>query len=431
MKKIILLLLIYSINLWAQTEISKVHIFKIENSINPAVLNYLKTGFKKVQSDHLILIKMNTPGGLVSTTKDIITLIGETSSPTAIWVTPEGASATSAGAIISSSAHYLFMSEGANIGAATPIGMDGDIKQKDARSKAINDLVALVKSLSESRGRDPKSFGEMITDAKSFSSDTALSRKIIDAKAKTIQDIFNFINKNPKKILGTKTQYKITNPEIQDVKMDLGQSLLNVFANPSLAYLLFLIGAALLYFEFQAPGGFIAGSIGVVSLILAGIAFQVLPLNLGALGLIVVSFVLFVLEAYITSYGILTLGGLAALIFGSLFLFRGNDSYLAIQTSLIISAALAIVLFMGIIAYMMIRDRKKIGATDFYTFKNSYCDIVKDLGQEGDGFIYKIKVAGEYWNAFSKNKLDLDAKANIIDHDEQKLRLIITQAKES
>lgn len=417
-------------NAFAKTDLVKVHIFNIENSINPAVYSYLEAGFKKVEPNHLILIKMNTPGGLVSTTKDIITLIGKTKAPTAIWVTPEGASATSAGAIISSSAHYLFMSDGANIGAATPIGMGGDIKEKDARSKAINDLVALVTSLAESRDRNSKSFKEMITEAKSFSTDEALKKKIIDAKAKNITEILSYVKKNPKKILGNIVEYQINTPEIITVEMDLGQKLLNIFANPSLAYLLFLIGAALLYFEFQAPGGFIAGSIGVISLILAGISFQVLPLNLGALGLIVVSFVLFVLEAYITSYGILTVGGLAALISGSLFLFRGNDSYLTVQTSLIVSAAVAIILFMGIIAYMIIRDRKKFGSKDFYNFKDSYCDIVESLGAEGAGYIYKIKVSGEYWNAFSTNELNTKNKALVTDQDHEKLRLIITQSKE-
>ena len=137
--------------------ISKILRLKIQSSINPATMSYLKTGFKKAQEEnfHLILIEMNTPGGLVTTTKEILTLIGESEIPSAVWIRPEGASATSAGAIIASGAHLLFMSEGTNIGAATPIQMSGDIdKKSDARKKAINDLVALVQSLSEARNRN-------------------------------------------------------------------------------------------------------------------------------------------------------------------------------------------------------------------------------------------------------------------------------------
>ena len=142
----------------------------INSSINTSTLDYLEHSFKKVKNYEapLVLIKLNTPGGFVTTTKDIMTLIGDVDFPVVIWITPEGASATSAGAIISSSAHFLFMSEGTNIGAATPIGLGKDIEQKDAKSKAVNDLVALTQSLSEARGRDPIGFGKMISEAKSY-----------------------------------------------------------------------------------------------------------------------------------------------------------------------------------------------------------------------------------------------------------------------
>jgi len=151
--------------------INKVLTLSVNSSINPATLNYINRGFieAKEKNYDALCINLNTPGGLVTTTKDIITLIGKSSIPVIVRVYPEGASATSAGAIISSSAHLLFMAPGTNIGAATPITSGGGIKDKDVRNKAVNDLVALVSSLSEARGRSVKSFQQMVEKASSFS----------------------------------------------------------------------------------------------------------------------------------------------------------------------------------------------------------------------------------------------------------------------
>ena len=259
-------------------------------------------------------------------------MIGKSSIPVIIRVYPEGASATSAGAIISSSAHILLMSPGSNIEAATPINSDGDIKNKDVRNKTVNDLVALVSSLSEARGRSVTSFKEMVEKASSFSAEEALKKNIIDgivsseAEIKKVLDGLEIVFQGEK--MNLRLDDKLT---FIDLPMDLGQKILSFFANPSFAYILFIIGAVLIYFELQAAGGFIAGSLGAVCLILAAIGFQVLPLNLGAMGLIVLSFILFFLEVYITSYGLLAFAGLASLIFGSLFLFRTNDSLMDIS----------------------------------------------------------------------------------------------------
>ena len=151
-------------------KIEKILQLNIESSINPATYNYLAEGFKaaKNQKIDMILVTMNTPGGLVSTTKKILTLFGDSDIPVVVWIKPEGSSATSAGAIIASGAHGLYMSEGTNIGAATPIQMSGDIQQKDMKNKAINDLVALVSSLAETRGRTAKHVGELLEIASSF-----------------------------------------------------------------------------------------------------------------------------------------------------------------------------------------------------------------------------------------------------------------------
>lgn len=409
-----------------QLEIQRIARLSIESSINPATFSYLDSAFKEVSKDNFdaILIELNTPGGLVTTTKKILTLFGSSDIPVIIWIRPEGASATSAGAIIASGAHLLYMSEGTNIGAATPIQMGKDIdKESDMRKKAINDLVALVQSLAETRGRNPKLFGEMIANAASFKAQEAKEKNLIDGIINTDSELYRALAGARLRLKGQDITLSLKNPIQKNIEMDYGQKLLNIFADPSTAYVLFLIGAALLYLEFQAAGGFIAGSIGAVCLILAGIGFQVLPLNFGALGLIVVAFVLFVLEAFVTSYGILSLAGLASLIAGSLFLFRTDDAYLSLSTSFILAVVAAISSFLALCLFLIIKERKNIGKEKFNDTISRPGTVVKFLKAEGDRKLYQVKIGGEFWNAFCSQELNPGDQVTVENKEEHSMNL--------
>jgi membrane-bound serine protease (ClpP class) len=381
----------------------------INSSINPATYSYFESGFKEAEKKNfdLILIKINTPGGLVSTTKNILTLFGNSSIPVAVWVAPEGASATSAGAIIASGAHVLMMANGTNIGAATPINLGADGLKKDMRNKAINDLVALVSSLAETRGRNTKMFAKMIEDASSYTSQKAKAEGIVDGIANTNSEALKIIDNAKINLKGESYLLKVDKPLWHIYEMDLGQKLLDIFAHPHMAYILFILGAALLYLEFQAAGSFVAGGIGILCLILAGIGFQVLPLNFGALGLIVLSFVLFVLEIYVVSYGILSLAGVASLVTGSMFLFRTDDAYLSVSYSLIYTIASVIMLFMLILGCFLFRDFKRFkNSLPYYSLVDKEALIIEVLEENLDSskFIYHVKVSGEIWKASSNKK---------------------------
>lgn len=405
---------------------------EVSSSINPATLSYLKAAQEKaIKENHdLILLRLNTPGGLVTTTKEILTLMGDSSIPWTIWITPEGASATSAGAIIASGAHLLFMSEGTNIGAATPIQLSGDIakdKESDVRKKAVNDLVALVQSLSEARGRNPKLFGEMIEKASSFKSQEAKEKNLINEIVNSQNELLQKLNGSKIRIKGEDKVLVVNSPIFKNIPMDMGQKLLNIFADPSTAYVLFLIGAALIYLEFQAPGGFIAGSLGAFCLLLSGIGFQVLPLNFGALGLMVLSFVLFIMEAFITSYGILSIAALGALITGSLFLFRTDDAYLALSTSFILAVVAAITSFLGVCLYFIIKERKNIGKEKFNSPSDKPGTIVKFLRKEDNHYIHQAKFGGEIWNVTSDEQLPNGTEVKATEQGDHSLYLFVTK----
>ena len=423
---IIILFWLFSLSVQA-LDVERVLELEVHSTINPATYNYLQEGFKKAQKEQaeLILIKLNTPGGLVNTTKDILELFGRSQIPVAVWIYPEGGSATSAGAIICSGAHFIFMSPGSNIGAATPIQMSGDIKETDLRKKAINDLVALVESLAKARGKNPKHFAEMVTDAKSFEALSAQKMGIVDHVVSNEKELYQYLNGQSVVVSGQKLELRIDKPQVIKFEMDLGQKLLNIFANPNLTYILFLIGAALVYFELQAPGGFIAGALGVFALILAGIGFQVLPLNFGALALLVIAFVMFILEVYVTSFGILSLIGIAALVTGSLFLFRTDESYIEVSSGIIWGASLGIGLFMAFLALFLLKDmRNKKRETGFNTLRGKPA-LVMSVEKHGDHYLYQVKVGGEIWRAFSQNEYQEGDEIDVISEDLDKKTLNI------
>jgi len=418
------------VSVWAQTTtygVNKILSLNISSSINPATTNYLESGFKHahINGYNLILIKMNTPGGLITTTKQILTMFGESDIPIVVWVTPEGASATSAGAIIASGAHLLYMNTGTNIGAATPITLGKDIEQPDLKNKAINDLKALVQSLAQTRGRSEKDFGMMIEEAKSFKAQDALNNKLINGLVHSENDLFQAMNNQSIKVKNHDLSLVVINPSLDEYEMDLGQKLLNILSNPSLTYILFLIGAALIYLEFQAPGGYVAGGLGFLCVILSGIGFHLLPLNFGALGLILLAFILFILEAFITSFGLIALAGLVSLTIGSLFLFRTDDAYLHFSKMAIFSSILSIGSFLLIILYLFVKAMKNNDATSFHNLTGSIGVITQIIDNTHAEKLYYIKVKGEIWKARSPDDMPINTKCVVLDNNKKEIILNI------
>ena len=405
-------------------EVNRILSLEVRSSINPATYNYLKNALEEAekQSCDLVLIRINTPGGLISVTKDILSLFGESDIPIVVWVTPSGATATSAGAIIANAAHILLMSDGTSMGAATPVQMEGDVA-KDARKKAISDLVALTQSLAQSRGRNPQGLGKMISEAKSFDARQALKKGFIDGIVNTEEELGTYLNGRSFILKGDKKAIAIKDIQTVSFGMDWGQRLLNILAHPSLAYILFLLGAALIYLEFQAPGGFVAGAIGVLSLILSAIGFQVLPLNFGALGLIVASLVFFIMEIYIVSYGALSLVGIGALLTGSLFLFRTDNSYLELSRGVVYGAVGTIVFFLVFISVVMLKTHKYIGKKKFNGAVGKSGKIVALLEKNDEYYVYQIKVGGELWKGQTKNPRELGEFCKILEQNQEDMLL--------
>ncbi|WP_408095425.1 NfeD family protein [Peredibacter sp. HCB2-198] len=409
--------------------VNEISLLSINSAITPASYDYLNQHFKALPKTSLIVLKMNTPGGLVTTTKDIITMFGREKRPVVVWITPEGASASSAGAIIASASHFLFMSPGSNIGAATPVGLGEDIKEGDGRQKAMNDLAALVRSLSTSRGRPSLPFEKMITEAESYTDAEAIKLGIINGVISNEQDLITYLDGKTLSLDGEVKTLKLShNLQFKEYEATMGQKLLEVLANPSTAYFLFLIGVALIYFELQAPGGYVSGAFGVAFIILAAIAFQVLPLDWGSMGLIVLGIALLILEVFITSYGLLSVAGLAAFVVGSLFLFHGDSGYISVEYPVLLSTLAGVATAIGLIVWYLWNDKKKQKSPgDFFLPTGAKGFVLTRLS----GDQYQVKVLGEIWNAEAQENIEIGDQVEVTSVDPKQLLIKIKKTSHS
>lgn len=391
--------------------INNIVILKINSAITPATRDYIQENLDKVSDQSLVIIKLNTPGGLVVTTKDIISLISNSKHPVAIWISPEGAAASSAGALIATSAPFIFMSPGTIMGAATPINFGNNISEGDGRNKIINDLKATVRSMSQLHNRPGVFFEEMITTARSFTDQEALKLELIDGIITTPAEMIPILAKKSINILGTQNKLNIDHVLISEVEPTIGQKILEVLANPSASYFLFLLGIALIYFEFQAPGGYIAGAAGFSLIIISAIAFQVLPLHWGAFSLIICGAILLIMDLYLPSHGLLSIAGLIATLLGSLFLFHNISGLIEIKYSVILSCFLGIALpLFFMLWYTNKHDVKHLAKDDFFAPIGGI-----GLVTAKEEYFYQVKVNGQFWRAFSDESLSVGEQVEVIE----------------
>lgn len=376
-------------------EINNILILKIENSITGATENYIEENIKTKNFDAIIL-QINTPGGLLLSTKNIIQTLLDTKKPIITWIGPDGSSATSAGAIIASGSHLIYMSEASNIGAATPVlNLSSLDKDSDLRLKIINDTKAHVRSLCELHGRQSKKFEEMVDNAISLTAGEAMKEKIIDGIASDLHEVLEKIEGKNLTLSNQVITLKLANnPDLIFTDFDLGQKIISFISDPNITYILLILAIALIYVEFQAPGGFILGSVGFVLLIIAGLGMHILTINFAGLLLIAAAVILLVLEIYITSMGLLSILSLASLFAGSLILFRSDESSIALSISLITSVIAANAAFLLLILYFIYKNKK-------YIDEHAAGDLIHSVGIvseiDSDGHLIYAKVGGERW----------------------------------
>ncbi len=409
-------------------------LLELSGPIGPAASDYFSKGLEKARSERagIVILRIDTPGGLASSMRDIIKDILASPIPVVSYVAPSGARAASAGTYIMYAAHVAAMAPGTNLGAATPVqvgggspfpvpgspdkgdkgdkGADKDSAKPSAsmQDKIVNDSVAYIRSLAQLRGRNADWAEKAVREAASLASEDALKKKVIDLIAEDLDELLAKVNGRTTKVLGVSQTLDTAGMKVDIFEPDWRTKLLGIITNPNVAYVLMLIGIYGLILEFYSPGTMVPGTIGAISLLLALYAFNLLPINYAGLALILLGIALITAEAFMPSFGILGLGGVASLVIGSIMLIETDLPGFQISRFLIGSIAALSAGAFALMLLFLIRARRKPVVSG----------VEHLLGNEGrviewDGLNGRVRIQGEIWSARAEAPLKHDSRVRV------------------
>ena len=383
--------------LWTTSSSADVLKIVVNDTIQPVTAEYIARGLAAAAAnrDQAVLIEINTPGGLVDSTRDIIEKITTSPVPVIIYVTPSGSRAGSAGFFILESADVAAMAPGTNAGAAHPVTLGGGKLDDVMKQKMENDAAALMRSVVAKRGRNVELAESAVRESKSFTEQEALDKKLIEYIASSEQDLFHQMEgKAFKRFNGANVTLNLSAQPVRNYDMTLKQRILSYIMDPNIAFILLAIGALALYAEFNHPGAVIPGTVGVVFILLAAFALNLLPVRFAAVVLILGAFVLFALEAKFATHGVLTIGGIALLVIGGLLLVDAPIPEMRVR----LATALAVSIPLGAItAFLMsiaVRARRNKVVTGEQGLLGQIGVTQTALSPAG-----KVFVRGELWDA--------------------------------
>jgi len=404
--------LLLSVTLFPSSLFSKetppeVMVITLDGVINPVASEFISKSIKKAtkRGVEALVVELDTPGGLDTSMRMIVKEIVGSEVPVVVFVAPSGARAASAGVFITIAAHIAAMAPGTNIGAAHPVGL-GEKMDKTIAEKATNDAAAYIKSLAERKGRNAAWAEKAVRESISATEVEALRDHVIDIVSKDLTTLLVDINGRKiqtalaEKVLRTKDA-KITREET-----GLRQKILNFISDPNVAYILMLLGFYGLFFELTNPGAIFPGVIGGICLILAFYAFQTLPVNYAGLLLIILAIILFILEVKIVSHGVLTIGGVIAMIIGSLMLFETPGPFVRLSLYLILPAVMVTALFFSLTIGLALKAHKRKPVTGKEELVGMEGVARTDITPEGG----MASLHGELWAAYSEERIAKDNK---------------------
>lgn len=372
-----------------------------------------------------VLIVLRTPGGLETSMRGIVEKIFKSRVPVIIWVGPSGSRAASAGFFILQAADVAAMAPGTNTGAAHPIVMGGEKIDDILKMKMRNDSAAFIRSIAQRRGRNVAAAESGVREAKSFTEDEALAQKLIDVVAADVPSLIRWADgKTVKRFNGTKTVLRVANKPIVSYEMSLKQRLLSWIMDPNVAFILFSIGMLALWAEFNHPGAIAPGVIGGISILLAVFALNLLPTRFAAIALILAAFILFALEAKLTSYGVLGAGGVLCMVFGALLLVDGPipEMRVRLMTALMVSVPIGVIAIF--LMTLVLRAHKNRVATGTEAMIGAIGVARTPLGPDG-----KVFVRGELWNATSRSEIAEGARVRV--REVNGLKVLVDPADQS
>jgi membrane-bound serine protease (ClpP class) len=389
-----LFLFLFPLSVFSQKVIS----ITIDGTINPVSADFIRDNIRKADRENAecLLIHLNTPGGLLKSTRQIVSDILESPIPVIVYVSPGGAHAGSAGVFITLASHIAVMAPGTNIGAAHPVTLQ---EQMDStmNEKATNDAAAFIRSIAEKRNRNIAWAERAVRRSYSYSETEALEDSVIDLIAKNEKELLNKIDGKQIQLASGEKTLHTASATIEEHKMNIWEKILDIISDPNIAYILFLLGLYGLLFELYNPGAILPGIVGVISLVLALYSMHTLPVNYAGLALIIFAIILFLLEIKIVSHGLLAIGGIISLLIGSMMLIKSSPlEMIKISRSIIISATVVTALFFLFVVGLGIKAQRRKGVTGLEGLIGATGEVTEALTPGG-----RIRVQGETWNAES------------------------------
>ncbi len=407
------------------------YVLEINGIISPATADYFERSLDKINqaNTELVLLTMDTPGGLDLSMRKIIKKIIASPVPIITYVTPGGSRAASAGTYILYASHIAAMAPATNLGAATPVQMipsvspgydkpssDDKTKNKEPdvalgdpmTKKVVNDAVAYIRSLAKLRGRNEKWAEQAVRLAVSLPAEEALKQNVIDIVATDQFDLFRQLNGRTVNVLGAKKTLNTTDLIVKELAPDWRNRVLEVITNPNITYILMLVGIYGLIFEFSNPGAILPGTVGAICLLLALFSLQILPINYAGLTLILLGIALMTAEAFQPSFGILGLGGIVAFVTGSVILIDTDLPGYGINLGLIAGFAFTTAAFFILVLGLVFKTRRNPVVSGMEGMIDAVCEALEGFDERGH-----VRVHSEIWNAHTNIPMKKGEKARV------------------
>ncbi len=375
-----------------------VHVITIDATINPAIAEYIGAEIETADRDgaSCLVIRLNTPGGLLKSTRVIVSSFLTSPVPIIVYVSPAGAQAASAGVFVTLAAHVAAMAPGTNIGAAHPVGMQGSEPDSVMNEKMTNDAAAFIRTISENRHRNVQWAEDAVRKSISITETEALKDSVVDIVAPTVRALVDSLDGRTVDLNGRQVVLHTKGARIVDREMGTKNKILELLSDPNIAYIFFLLGVYGLIFELYNPGAILPGVVGVISLIIAFYSLHTLPVNYAGLALMIFGVILFLIELKVPSHGLLSLGGIISLLLGSIMLISPESplDMVSISWTVIIGAVGFTALFFIFAIGMGVKAQRRKPVTGLEGMIGEPGEAQTDLTPEGT-----VRVRGELWHA--------------------------------
>ncbi|MDR0454168.1 MAG: ATP-dependent Clp protease proteolytic subunit [Deferribacteraceae bacterium] len=404
MKRITLLFISFAVSLIfsATADAATVYFVEVKGVVTEPTRKYIQKAIDKAAKDNAaaLVIKLNTPGGVLESTRGIVEDIFESPVPVVVYVSPQGAHAGSACTFITLAGEYAVMAEGTNIGAAHPVDITGKNIEGDMREKAMNDTVSFMRAIAEKRGRNIEEAVLTVTESKSFTASEAIKAGLIDG----------VVNNDDSLLLMLETELNLdASPLRADIKPTLTERAAFMLSNPNTLLILFFFCLLLIFLEIKIPGSFVFAGTGIVAIILFMVGINIIPVNMLGLLLIVAGILLFVAEFFLTSYGLFAVAGIASFIGGVRLLFdTAGAQGIRVSVGLIVVLVAVLLFLFFFVGRLLIKDFRRKPAVGLDAIVGTVCTVIQWENEKG-----KVYLNGEIWNAQSDTPFNKDDEVTV------------------